>query len=296
MNFFSTGATSDLDYESLNYPINEDSQRCRDFVEYLWRDYSEFADKNFLSDAKNHFHQRFWEMYLSVTFIRRGYKIIKTPDESPDVCILMNEKKLWIEAVAPGPGTGLDQIPIPEFGKASWVPTDKIALRYLHVLNAKFDNYQKYVKKGIVGSSDIFVIAINCNKVPHAYFGSTLPYHVQALLPIGPPNVIIDVANDSIVETGYSFKDSVVKNSGSKVEKKAFTDPKYSGISAVMNAIHQVAGYTMNKESLGIDFDFLHNPLSRNPLGIDTIPWAQNRYVIDEQLFKTRPDNKNEHS
>ena len=286
MNFFSIGAITDSDYESLNFPINEHTQRCRDFVECLWRDYSEFADKNFLSNAKNNFHQRFWEMYLSVTFVRKGFKVIKTPDESPDVCIQMNGKKIWIEAVAPGPGTGLDQIPIPEFGKANWVPTDQIALRYLNVLNTKFHKYQTYVKKEIVGSSDIFVIAINCSKVPHAYFGSSLPYHVQALLPIGPPNVIFDVATDSIVKTGYSFKDSVVKNSGSKVEKKAFTDPKYSGISAVMNAIHEVAGYTMNQENLGVDFDFLHNPLSINPLSTDTIPWAQNRYVIDDQLFK----------
>jgi hypothetical protein len=286
MNFFSIGATSDSEYEVLNSPINEHAQRCRDFVECLWRDYSEFADKNYLSDAKNHFHQRFWEMYLSVTFLRRGYEVIKTPDESPDVCIQMKGKKIWIEAVAPGPGTGLDQIQMPEFGKANWVPTDQIALRYLNVLNTKFHNYQKYVNKEIVDSSDIFVIAINCNKVPHAYFGSTLPYHVQALLPIGPPNVIFDVATDSIVETGYSFKDSVVKNSGSKVEKKAFIDPKYSGISAVMNAIHEVGGYTINKNNLGVDFDFLHNPLSINPLSIDTIPWAQNRYVIDDQLFK----------
>ena len=53
-----------------------------------------------------------------------------------------------------------------------------------------------------------------------------------------------------------------------------------------MNAIHEVAGYTMNQENLGVDFDFLHNPLSINPLSTDTIPWAQNRYVIDDQLFK----------
>ena len=222
MNFFSIGAITDSDYESLNFPINEHTQRCRDFVECLWRDYSEFADKNFLSNAKNNFHQRFWEMYLSVTFVRKGYKVIKTPDESPDVCIQMNGKKIWIEAVAPGPGTGLDQIPIPEFGKANWVPTDQIALRYLNVLNTKFHKYQTYVKKEIVGSSDIFVIAINCSKVPHAYFGSSLPYHVQALLPIGPPNVIFDVATDSIVKTGYSFKDSVVKNSGSIDQVKFF--------------------------------------------------------------------------
>jgi hypothetical protein len=289
MNFFSTSVNCDSDYESLIYPINEDYQRCRDFVDFLWRDYSDFADKNFLTNAKTHFHQRFWEMYLSVTFLRKGYEVIKTPDESPDVCIKMNGKKLWIEAVAPGPGTGPDQIPIPEFGKANWVPTDLIALRYLNVFNEKHAKYKKYMQKGIVSCNDIFVIAINCNKVPHAYFGSTVPYHVQALLPIGPPNVIFNIEKDSIVETGYSFKDSVMKNSGSKVEKKAFTDPKYSGVSAVINSGHEIAGYTMHKENLGFDFDFLHNPLAINPLGTDTIPWAKNRYVTDDQLFEIKP-------
>ena len=285
MNFFSDGNVNDCDYKALNSPINEDSQRCRAFVESLWQDYSTLADKNFLSDAKNHFHQRFWEMYLSVTFLRRGYTVIKSKDESPDVCIQLNGNKLWIEAVAPGPGTGQDKIPTPEFGKANWVPTDQIILRYLQVINEKYQNYQKYLLKKIVNPEDVFVIAINCNKVPHAYFGSTVPYHVQALLPIGPPNVIFDIAKDSVVETGYSFKDSVMKNSGSIVEKKVFTDHKYSGISAVMNAIHEVGGYTMNQDSPGIDFDFLHNPLANNPLSIDAFSWAKNRYIENDQLF-----------
>ena len=289
MNFFSTGATSDLDYESLNFPINEHSQQCREFVEFLWRDYSYFADKNFLTNAKTHFHQRFWEMYLSVTFLQKGYEVIKTPDASPDVCILMNGKRIWIEAVAPGPGEGNDKIPTPKFGKANWVPTDQIALRYMNVFHTKFHNYERYLQKGIVSSTDIFVIAINCNKVPHAYFGSTIPYHVQAFLPIGPLNVIFDRSTDSIVETGYTFKDFLIKNSGSKVEKKAFSDSKFSGVSAVMNANHEVAGYTLNKEKLGIDFDFLHNPLAINPLDTDTFPWAKNRYVMDDQLFEIEP-------
>ena len=290
MKFFSPGAAMDLDYRLLNLPFNDDSQKCHDFVESLWRDYSHLADKNFLSDARNHFHQRFWEMYLSVTFLRRGYEVIKTPDESPDVCILLDGRKVWIEAVAPKPGTGFDKVPLPVFGEANWVPTDRITLRYLQVLYSKFQKYQKYLKKGIVRDNDIFIIAINCNKVPHAYFGSTVPYHIQALLPIGPPNVILNVTTNSIIETGYSFKDFVLKSSGSTVEKKAFTDPTYSGISAVMNAIHEVGGYTMNEGNLGIDFDFLHNPLSINPLGAETIRWARNSYVEGRELLTIEPD------
>ncbi len=289
MNFFSHDAATDQDYRSLNFPHNDATQKCRDFVEFLWKNYAAFADKNFLTDARHHFHQRFWEMYLSVTFMQRGYEVTKTPDESPDICIQLGERKLWIEAVAPGPGTGVDKIPEPEHGKVNWVPTDQITLRYLQAFDAKFKNYQKYLEKDIVSRDDIFVIAINCNKVPHAYFGSTVPYHVQALLPFGPPNVIIDVKTDSIVETGYSLKDMVLKNSGSKVEKKAFTDPKFAGVSAVMNAIHEVGGYTMNKENLGLDFDILHNPLSINPLAANTIQWARNRYVEDHQLFILEP-------
>lgn len=292
MNFFSTDQSTDPEYHSLSSPINDDSQRCREFVESLWNDYVNFADKNFLSDAKNHFHQRFWEMYLSVAFIRRGYKVIKSPEEAPDVCVQLKEQKLWIEAVAPGPGTGLDKIPLPEFGKANWVPTDQIALRYLQVLDAKFQKFQSYLEKGIIGSEDIFVIAINCNKVPHAYFGSTVPYHVQALLPIGPPNVVFNVATDSIVEAGYSFKDSVKKNSGSIVEKKAFTDFKYSGISAVMNAIHEVGGYTLNSNNLGIDFDILHNPLATNPLSIELLPWVKNRYIKGNEIITINSDSQ----
>ena len=44
-----------------------DLPRCqpyRDFVEDLWERYQPSQDRHFLNDARQHFLQRFWEMYL----------------------------------------------------------------------------------------------------------------------------------------------------------------------------------------------------------------------------------------
>ena len=43
---------------------------ARRFVEELWVEYRPLADGHFCADARNHFLQRLWEMYLAVTLKR----------------------------------------------------------------------------------------------------------------------------------------------------------------------------------------------------------------------------------
>ncbi len=74
-NFFNSHLSGDAEYEMLRNPSDESSQKCKDYVESLWKVFEPYADKHFLSDCRNHFHQRFWEMYLCVSLISRGFRI-----------------------------------------------------------------------------------------------------------------------------------------------------------------------------------------------------------------------------
>ena len=84
--------------------------------------------------------------------------------------------------------------------------THKILDRsYTAALSEKLRKYQGYLAKGIVSPSDGYVVAINANKIPHAYFGSRLPYHVQAFLPFGPPTVAINPRTHQKIDE-YEFE------------------------------------------------------------------------------------------
>lgn len=188
--FFLDGESDDPGYVNVRDLPHYDN--AREFIFHLWNIYKPFADPHFREDAKNHFLQRFWEMYLTVTLIKHGYEICRIGDEGPEFYIEHNNKRIWIEAIAPGPGEGADQVPEPELGVASEVPTEKILLRFTHALNEKRKKYIEALKKQIISSNDAYLLAVNCRAIPLAPYGNTMPYYIQAFLPFGSYAVSID--------------------------------------------------------------------------------------------------------
>jgi hypothetical protein len=105
---------------------------AREFVENLWGEYREFADKDFAQKIPLEFHNRFWEMYLTCSLKRLGKDILpKTRMEGPDIEINNSGSRIWVEAVAASPGTEPNKISILEADQ-QWfrVPEDQIVLRY----------------------------------------------------------------------------------------------------------------------------------------------------------------------
>ncbi len=279
--FFSLGAC-DRDYEAVrDLPQAGD---CKCFVEELWRDYQPYSDSHFLSDAMNHFHQRFWEMYLCVTMRQRGFDIEKNGNEGPEFSIIIDGKKFWFEAIAPGAGMTDDRVPEIDLGEPSSVPVEKLLMRYTAALSEKLRKYQSYRVKGIISENDGYIVAINSNKIPHAYFGSILPYHVQAFLPFGDFTVAINPKTHEKVDEYFQYRGEVKKSNDSLVSTQPFLDPTYCGISAVIHSIFDVAGYTRGQARWGDDFDILHNPLATNPLPSNVLNWCKYRYIHDGKL------------
>ena len=114
--FFLSGEATDPGYRNVrDLPHWHDAKA---FTEYLWPLYRHLADPNFRTDARNHFNQRFWEMYLACTLIVRGFELHRLGSEGPEFYFIFGGRRVWVEAVAPGPGTGPDRVPETETGKA----------------------------------------------------------------------------------------------------------------------------------------------------------------------------------
>jgi hypothetical protein len=114
--------------------------------------------------------------------------------------------------------------------------------------------------KDIVCDQDCYVLAIKSRTIPHAPYGNTLPFFVQALLPIGDPTMLIDRTTGDVIDLYYALRETITKTKGSPVSMAAFLDPEYAFISAVL---HSAVDCVNRPEAPGEDFVVLHNPPAR---------------------------------
>src|SRR5712691_1541769 len=117
------------DAPSKAYCNLRDDEQCAEwkaFCEWLWERYAPYADPHFLTEIRIQFDQRFWEMYLGVTFLERGYPLHKPRAGGPEFGIDIDGVRYWLDAIAPNAGSGADAVPPLEPGKLSAVPQKQI--------------------------------------------------------------------------------------------------------------------------------------------------------------------------
>lgn len=281
--FFISGVCSDPGYRKIRDGTHSPLVEGRAFTESLWQRYQGFADCHFQRDAQAHFIERFWEMYLAVAFLDRGLQIYPGSGAGPDFNFKAGSRSIWVEAVAPGPGTGPDRAPELGNGTAYEVPTERILLRFANALSEKRERHRAALACGIVAAGDGYVLAINSRRIPHAPYGNTLPYFVQALLPFGNLTVVLNRSTRHIEDSFYDARENVRKNNDARVSMRPFLDPEFAFVSAVL---HSAVDCVNRPPQLGDDFSVLHNPLASHPLNPSTFDWCDQYFYRDGVLDK----------
>ncbi|MGO8763171.1 MAG: hypothetical protein ACLP2P_00455 [Desulfobaccales bacterium] len=286
--FFISGDCHDRSYKNLrdnlltiNKILYPNRPEPRQFVESLWSRYSDLADPHFREDARNHFLERFWEMYLAVTLREREFQLKRAGSEGPEFYFMSNRCKIWVEAVVPGPGEGIGRVPEICYGKVQKVPTEKILLRFTNSLDEKRIKYKEALEKRIVNPDDLYLLAINSRGIPHGPFGNTMPFFVQAFLPFGNLAMDIDTKTRKAVETYYQYRENVIKASGAAVSTAAFLNPEFSFVSAVL---HSGVDCVNHPDILGEDFMILHNPTASYPLDPSVFHWCEQMFYQEGRL------------
>jgi len=165
--FFLPGDSIDPAYRNVrDNPHNKPYlTEAKTFVELLWPQYRHLADTHFCQDATNHFLARFWEMYLAVTLNNNGFKLERYGNAGPEFFFMHNDRKVWVEAVAPGPGEGNDRVPGYSYGKfeeglkVESTPEEKILLRFTNALDSKKRKYSIDLQKRIIASNDLYILS-----------------------------------------------------------------------------------------------------------------------------------------
>ncbi len=293
--FFSDGSCNDAMYAYIR--DNSRAGRHKQFIETLWRQCFHLVGSDIRMQAREQFHDRFWEMYLAVTLLKRGFELQRHSGEGPDFYANIGNHRIWFEATAPGAGTGENLVPEQTSSVIAMdIPTEKILLRFTSTLSEKQKQYRAALEKGIISQNDSYVLAINSSKIPHAAFGNTMPYFIQAFLPVGPLTLVYDTNPFVLQERFYAYRPYVMKDRKGKeperISTSMFLDSATSFCSAVLHSsAHCGSYYPDYVDKYGDEFVVLHNPMAKSPIESATFSWCEQCRYRDGQLAKILPSN-----
>lgn len=248
-------------YKKIRDSKHPSDSEGRELCNKLWELFKPHSDEHFLIEASIDFAARFWEMDLTVSLIEQGLNVV-CPKPGPDICLKNTDQNVWIEAISPNKGCGVDEVPEVKESVAHNVPNDKIILRYTSAIAEKFTKYERYIKKKIISEDEPYVIAINGCQIPYARPDFDPPRIVRSVFPIGPEYVSFSKKSLKTVDNGFQFRKSVKKEIGTDIMINHFTEPKFSGISAILFSCSDC----FNRPEEGNDWVMVHNPYAKNPL------------------------------
>lgn len=225
-------------YETMHGPKGDKfdglCEIAREHCDDLWSDFQPFADQHFSREFPIRTHERWFEMYLTVSLIRAGHQI-DCPKPGPDILLEVDGRRIWVEAVCATSGKqGLpDSVQKQQIGQVLPEPTDQYVLRIRNSLEAKQKKYLRYIKNGIVACGDVVVVAINIYQV-YGYDPYIEDHMKRSLYGIGDVVVRFDKSTQSVSGDGHQQVVEIRKSSGAGVGVQPFTDNSIEHVSAVL--------------------------------------------------------------
>lgn len=121
----------------------DDLDKVRKMIDHMYRSVSHLLDLNYPQELGCNFYSRYWELYIGYKMMKLGLQLVNRNDSTgPDFCVDMDGVKVWVEAVVPKMGCGVDAVP--EIEHSGWVPTDRILLRITNAMDEKRRQWQGY--------------------------------------------------------------------------------------------------------------------------------------------------------
>lgn len=297
--FWNEASAEDVSYDPL-YVLNRDSEfreEVRTFVESLWARYEPYCgDANFLGEARRQFQQFTWQMYTGVCLLEAGHTLEKSAPAGPDHKAVMNDRRVWVECIAPKVGEGENAT---QRNIQSWTKTegggygmfqppsdDKIQARLTGALLNKVRQHRDWVEKGVVSAHDPFIVAIGAGIIPDTDLALDLPHIVRALFGFGDPALSYELGSDNDAELIPTYRDEIPRivktatgDRNAPISLRGFLDETlYSEASAV---IFCSQGVWNPPRQLGRDLITVYNSVAKQPLLPGTIPLGREYWAED---------------
>ena len=270
-----------LAYRKVREAADEPCERVRAQCEDLWCDFAEHADEHFLEEFARNFHQRWFEMYLTVSLIRAGLEV-KCSKPGPDVLVSVDGRRIWLKAVCMTAGEAgkPDSVPELKFGTVQKLPIRQYVMRIRNSLDAKAEKFKKYIQDGTVDPCDATVIAVNSGQITFLS-ADLVECMMRSLYGVGDMVIKIDRNSRRIVDAEHESIQMISKASGAEIGVQPFADGSMKHVSC---ALASGANAFTVPSTLGGDY-VLYPNLSC------TTPWARNLLpVAEEWSFKETED------
>ena len=282
------GAKLDLGFENLKaaqFPIE---QQRRAMLQEMWERYEPYADPDFRDGFARDVDGRFWEMYLGCTLLEAGRTLLPVAERpreggQPDLCVLDDGRRIWIEAIAPDEGEpGPDQIvrpvPVNEGGGAVAAPTRQAQLRTSGAFWTKAQQIELYIEQGVIAPKDIRIIAISASRFGAYVSEHPLPLIMTTLFPIGDAYVTIDRETGDVLAEGFQPAPTIPRDpSRDQIRRTAFLHERFADISGVIWSRIGIGNLSRQVRPIS----YVHNPLAQTPLPTN---WG----VWDREFVTTR--------
>ena len=265
------------------------SSRAADYYGALWEEHlaAELASHHFVAEltgpSDQKFRQRLWEMALGRHLRACGHAITLQWEGEPDFRFMVGGTTVWVEAISPSPGADLP-LHWTTYNSVHCEPPDanvpnrEMLLRWTSAFKEKAEKCALYRAKGVVGSPDAFVIAIDGSqlcKFPNTTGISQRPFVVEAVFGVGPLACEIDGATGRLGPAFQSVELAMENRNRASVFKDPFLRPEFSGISAVLGCYSTVCDAAL------LPMQVAFNPLAQVPIASGVLGSTAEEWVAE---------------
>ncbi len=283
------GNNLDQGFVNIRSQQSQAEREMYNLIEEMWGTYESYADPDFRHGFARDVDGRFWEMYMGCTLLEAGRALLPAAERlqqagQPDLCVVEDGRRIWIEAIASGMGEpGPDQIvpplPLNEGGSFVPAPVRETQLRTTSSFWTKSRRIARYLQEGVIGANDVRIIAINASRFA-LYASEDPPLIMSSVFPIGDAYVTLDPETGDIIEHGFHAA-PFIERDGDPIPRTAFLDERFADISGVLWSRIGLGNLSRQIRPL----TYVHNPLAHRPLS--------ERWGVWDREFVTRQHGEN---
>jgi hypothetical protein len=264
-------AEGDLDrgYLNLRAAASPCDAAIKEQLEAMWLRYEPYADADFAEGFARDPEARFWEMYLGCALLDGGKAVqprMNRPQGqgNPDLCVIDNNRRIWIEAIAPDVGEqGEDQVPdlFEMVAHVQAQPLRQVQLRITSGLWTKMRQIQRYRADGVIGEQDVCLVAVSGGRFALQAAGEEFPTALSAVYPIGNAFVRVNRDDFQVVAHGHE-RNEMIRRGGNGIPRTAFFDETFASVSGLIWSRASIGNMDRGARPLAL----IHNHVARNPM------------------------------
>lgn len=252
------------------------------------------------NDAK--FWQRLSEALFAHQLLELGLSLPPTGGHGPDLLLQHGGRKIWIEVICPEP----TQMP-DGWLDGDLIPHEEILLRWTAAIKTKTEQLlgnsrtgqNGYLKDGIVGPKDSYVIAVNGRLLRGKAISrlngiSQYPYAIEAVFGLGPLQLKVYPDTLDNTDATHQYRPVIFNRTKAPVSTAIFLDPAFSPISAIWAADIDESSMLGKANPMAV----VYNPNATNPISQRVLPalwdFVASEHGKDDYALSQQPGRLNE--